>query len=175
MMNKEFLRQRLAAIVMLLIGLAGCSQPDNTEEGNVPLTSGNGLKCLYSSDFYMVHFTAYQNPEVKKQGVNHALPFCEKLPDTGLTYIVIDIIDKDVREMPVGLKIVEVDTQKTQGKSLVIKNVIQEVPPVTPLTGVVSTEVTFDKPGRYAVYVIIGEDVFSDDDVVKIPFLVGGA
>lgn len=163
----------VAAAVLSLIGLSGCSSSGEAEAGIEPQTSGNGLECLYTSDFYMVHFTAYQNPKVKKPGINYFRPFCQKLPDVGSTFVTIDLMDKDVREMPVAMKFVEIDTEKSSGKDLVVKNVVSEGPQEKSPEGVFETNVTFEKPGHYALYVLIGEEVFSDDDIVKIPFEVG--
>jgi hypothetical protein len=172
MIQKGLLKLGAAAIVLALAGLSGCSSSDS-EEGIQPQTSGNGMACLYTSDFYMVHFTAYQNPEVKQLGINYFRPLCQKLPDVGKTFITIDLMDKDVREMPVAMKFVEIDTEKSSGKELVIKRVISEGPQEISAIGVFETNITFEKPGQYALYVLIGEEIFSDDDIVKIPFEVG--
>ncbi len=172
MTQKGLLKLTTAAVVSSLIGLSGCTSSDS-EAGIAPQTSGNGMECLYTSDFYMVHFTAYQNPKVKKPGVNYFRPLCQKLPDVGSTFVTIDLMDKDVREMPVAMRFVELDTEKSEGKNLVVKNVISEGPQQTSKFGVFETEVNFEEPGHYALYVLIGEEVFSDDDIVKIPFEVG--
>ncbi|RLA18283.1 MAG: hypothetical protein DRQ61_12315 [Gammaproteobacteria bacterium] len=174
MIKEGLFKLGTAAAVLLLIALSGCSSSEPEAEAGIEAqTSGNGMECLYTSDFYMVHFTAYQNPEVKKPGINYFRPFCQKLPDVGPTFVTIDLMDKDVREMPVAMKFVEIDTEKSSGKTLVVKKVISEGAQEISALGVFETNVAFDKPGHYALYVLIGEEIFSDDDIVKIPFEVG--
>jgi len=66
--------------------------------------------CMYSNDYYVVNFAAYQlDPNLAKD--NKSLPEaeCTDIPTTGNTQISIDLLDLDVRKKPVALKILSED------------------------------------------------------------------
>ena len=53
----------------------------------------------------MVHLSAYQPQfEVSAQ-------YCMEIPQVGVTYLVVDLVDQALREMPVGMKIVKGDSE----------------------------------------------------------------
>lgn len=131
----------------------------------------SGMKCLISTDFYIVHFTAFQPKEGETDPKERFRPYCRELPEIGKSYLTVDLVDQDARQMPVGLRLVEEEIGAEPNEVKQVRTLL-EVPGKVYNTGVVSTEATFDKPGRYALLVDIGEAV-AEEDTVRIPLRVG--
>lgn len=105
------------------------------------------LSCVAEKGLYTVHFGAYQ----AKQGVPGAPerefdPYCKDVPKTGKTTLVFDLMNRELREMPLAVRVVEA----TNGPE---PRTVLYVPPITYANGVVTTEATFDKPGTYTAIV----------------------
>ena len=86
-----------------------------------------------------VHFNAYQPQyELKAQ-------YCTDIPKTGETFLVVDLVDPALRNMPVGLRIVKgIDGTEAQ--------TVADWRPSHHPTGVVSGETTLDE-GLYRVII----------------------
>lgn len=111
---------------------------------------------------YNMHFVGYQ------PGLTGAKEFCEDIPATGPTTVVMDAIDGELREMPIEVRIVP-DTG--DGRDRDAPPVIHLPPKVYP-GGSVSFEYTFDKPAKFVGYVIGGE---RGEHVARFPFSVGAS
>lgn len=109
---------------------------------------------------YNMHFVGYQ------PGLTGAKEFCEDIPATGPTTVVMDAIDGELREMPIEVRIVP-DTG--DGRDRDAQPVIHVPAKVYP-GGSVSFEHTFEKPGKFVGYVIGGE---RGEHVARFPFSVG--
>lgn len=107
--------------------------------------------CMYSNDYFIVNFSAYQVDKNAKLKQAPALE-CIDLPKTGTTQIAIDMLDLDVRKKPVGMKILSAEGQ-----------IIHETPMAVPKNGVLSTEVNFKQAGRYRIVIAV------NDEDLKIP------
>ena len=125
--------------------------------------------CIYSSDFYIVRFSAYYDPAQQVSDVDYLQRYCQVLPDTGPLIVVIDLMDKDVREIPVKVKFVKLNESSAKGKHALI---IDETAYETPTTGFIKNKVRFSNAGEYAAYVEIGEKKSLDYDVLVIPFTI---
>jgi len=86
-----------------------------------------------------VHFNAYQPQyELKAQ-------YCTDIPKTGETFLVVDLVDPALRDMPVGLQIVKgIDGTEAQ--------TVADWRPSHHPAGVVSGETTLDE-GLYRVII----------------------
>ena len=86
-----------------------------------------------------VHFNAYQPQyELKAQ-------YCTDIPKTGETFLVVDLVDPALRDVPVGLRIVKgIDGAEAQ--------TVADWRPSHHPTGVVSGETTLDE-GLYRVII----------------------
>ena len=86
-----------------------------------------------------VHFNAYQpQHELKAQ-------YCTDIPKTGETFLVVDLVDPALRNVPVGLRIVKgIDGKETQ--------TVADWRPSYHPAGVVSGETTLDQ-GLYRVII----------------------
>lgn len=109
---------------------------------------------------YNMHFVGYQ------PGFSGAKEFCEDIPATGQTTVVMDAIDPELREMPIEVRIVQ-DTG--DGRDRDAPPVFHLLPKLYP-GGSVAFEYTFEKAGNYVGYVIGGE---RGEHVARFPFSVG--
>jgi len=129
------------------------------------------LTCLITTDFYIVHLTAYQEPKKDSDEKRHKFkPFCQELPDIGPSFLAIDFIDRDLRQMPIGMRVVE---QKENAESGEMEDgaTIADSPAQIYKTGVTQIQVDFPKPGKYALIVSVGDDMFAEK--INIPLRVG--
>jgi len=129
-------------------------------------------RCIHSSDYYIVRFSAYYDPAQQASGVDYLQRFCQTVPDTGPLIVVIDLMDKDVRAMPVKVKFVKLNDNRTKGTDT---STIHESAYKKPTTGFIKNKVRFLNAGNYAAYVEIGEKNSQDYDVVVIPFRISSA
>ncbi|MGH8607701.1 MAG: hypothetical protein ACREX9_09840 [Gammaproteobacteria bacterium] len=130
------------------------------------------LSCLITTDFYIVHFTAFQPRAGETDPKKMFRPYCQDLPEASRAYLTVDLVDQDVRKMPVGLKLVEEAQGAENGQLEPQKRMLVEVPSKVYKYGVVETQADFDKPGRYALLVTIGEAV-AEENTIRIPLRVG--
>lgn len=107
---------------------------------------------------YYMHFTGYQ----VRPG-SPSTEFCEDIPATGKTIIVLDAIDQPLRHMPVKVQIMS-DT--AEGSDYTVVELPQKIYPA----GTVSLEYTFERPGRFVGLVTAGEN---GEFVSRFPFSVG--
>ena len=88
-----------------------------------------------------VHFSSYQPQyEIKAQ-------YCTDIPKTGETFLVVDLVDPALRNVPVGLRIV-----KGGGSNEAEAQTVADWRPSHHPTGVVSGETTLDE-GLYRVII----------------------
>ncbi len=130
------------------------------------------LACLITTDFYIVHLTAYQPPKKdSKTKKRHTFErFCQELPEHGNSFLAIDFIDRDLRKMPIGMSVIKLK-ENPEGGEMIDGKVLAEIPPQIYKTGVSQIQVDFPKPGHYALIATVGDDMFADK--IRIPLRVG--
>ena len=167
--------------LLLVTGLlAGCDQNKLGTQPQIP--DLNSVGCLITNDFYAVHLSVYVKPSTAKQegGDRAALlkPYCQELPDTGKAFFAADLIDRDIRKTPIGIRVVELElvgTDESKPEDFKEVRTLTEVAPKMYTKGVVEAQADIDKNGYYAMYLLIGgEEAISDEDKMRIPFHVGG-
>ena len=99
--------------------------------------------CMRRAGDSMVHLSAYQ-PQLEPKA-----HYCTEIPSGGETFLVIDLVDQALRDMPVGIRIVR-GTSETDETIKIIK-------PIHHPDGVVGEKVYLDQ-GHYTV-IIKGEGV----------------
>jgi hypothetical protein len=129
------------------------------------------LECLITTDFYIVHLTSYQEPKDADSKRHKFKPFCQELPEHGPSFLAIDFIDRDLRKMPIGMRVVEEIESAEDGGEMIDGATIAEIPAQLYKTGVAQIQADFPKPGRYALIVTVGDDMFADK--IRIPLRVG--
>lgn len=135
----------------------------------------NSVGCLITNDFYAVHFSAY----LKSAGGNDrdALlrPYCQNIPGVGKAFFAADLIDRDIRKTPIGVRVVEVQKTGSKPDDFTELRTIAEFPAKLYPRGVVEAQADIDKNGDYVLVLIVGgEDALAEEDKLKIPFTVGG-
>ena len=91
--------------------------------------------CVQKSGPWSVHFTIYE-PEL-----NPAAEYCADIPKAGPMIVVFDIVDLEMRKVPLDIAIVRGEGSKQE----TLHHVAAKAYP----NGVVNTEVSLSGPGRY--------------------------
>ena len=167
-----------AALVSLIIGFAIVhSLNPNREETHTaqdkPELFEFALECVYGSEPYVVHFSAYQRPDAKVAGVNYKRAFCSELPGPGATLITLDFLDEGIRERSVALKFIHHDQATPSSEELSSSLIINESFHNGIPRGFIQSRLDLSKVGLYTLVIEIGGGVVSDNEIVKIPFKVG--
>jgi hypothetical protein len=112
---------------------------------------------------YLMHFTGFQ-----PQG-DYSREFCEDIPATGPTIIVLDFIDDALRDMPTEVRII-----KASGSEADIERVtVFRLPPKIYAAGSLALDYTFADAGDYVGLVSVGEG--DRKMVARFPFAVGSS
>ena len=114
---------------------------------------------------YQMHFAGYQPHDAKS--LKRYSEFCEDIPVSGPIYVVLDLIDPELRAMPISVQVLEDRGPNNDN----IAPVVFEVPPKSHPTGSLSYRHTFDKPGNFVGLVIAGSG--ADRVVARFSFSVG--
>ena len=133
--------------------------------------SGSNMSCLKGNDFYAVHFSAFQ-PGRQKGERSDFTKYCEQIPAVGATYLSIDLLDRDVRKVPVSLRVVEEEFNEDDGRPPKELRTVAEIPAKVYNNGTADIQANITQPGHYALIATIGEDAISEDDHLRIPFTV---
>jgi hypothetical protein len=112
---------------------------------------------------YFMHFVGYQpeSPRGPKE-------FCEDIPETGHTVVVLDYLSDELRDMPAEVRIVRDTGSLTDLDAITVLH----LPPKLYPSGSLNFEMDFKEPGRFVGLVIVGERERSS---TQFPFSVGRA
>lgn len=116
--------------------------------------------CKLTIGPYMMHFTGYQPEQTQ------AKQFCEDIPGTGNTVVVLDYIEPELRSLPLELRIIK-DTGSEENIETIT---VLHLPPKVYSSGSVDFQFNFDKPGKFVGLVTVGE---KQEHVSRFPFSVG--
>lgn len=156
----------LACMVWLL--LAG-----QTLAGGAVMLADN--PCLIRVGFYDVHFTAYQPETRGDEG------FCEALPDTGETLLVLDYLHDSLREVPVELRVIRDATELGRFARLedvralgdLSEHTVFHRPGVVEPDGSYQATHGFTEPGSYLAIITAGHPTEDKRYTAVLPFTVG--
>lgn len=109
---------------------------------------------------FNMHFVGYQ-PDV-----NGNREFCEDIPRTGRTIVVLDAIEPELRSLPIEVRIV----RDTGDESRLDTITVLHLPPKAYPAGSVPMEMQFDQPGRFVGLVTAGD---KGQYASRFPFSVG--
>ena len=171
-MAKQALSWSSLFLVLSLFGLSSVEAANNTRNNDGRTNySGASMKCLVANDFYAVHFSAMQIGRQSGEPSDY-MKYCQEIPVTGLTFLTLDMLDRDVRSLPIALKVVqeELDANGVPNN----QKVLVEVSAKIYKNGTVDTKYEFTQPGHYAVIAEFGEPdgLVTEDDRLRIPFTV---
>ncbi len=116
--------------------------------------------CKLTVGPYMMHFTGYQPSKTKET------QFCEDIPATGDTVVVLDYIEQELRPLPTEVRIIR-DTGSEENLEAIT---VLHLPPKVYPNGSVNFEYNFEKPGKFVGLVTVGE---KQEYVSRFPFSVG--
>jgi hypothetical protein len=95
--------------------------------------------CLRKMGESAVHFSAYQPQyELKNQ-------YCTEIPQEGDTFLVVDLVDPELRSEPVGMRVVK-GNRKNESEG----EIVADIRPISHPDGVLRSEVRLDE-GLYTV------------------------
>ena len=137
-MIKQAIRASATAFILMMslhTGVAGAHGNVAMEQDSCMRRAGGGS---------MIHMSVYQ-PTIEPSA-----HYCTEIPNVGETYLVIDLVDKALRDMPVGIRIVK-------GTGDADSETIKTVKPAFYKSGSLSQKVYLEQ-GRYTV-IIKGEAV----------------
>jgi hypothetical protein len=147
--------RRLAFFTLRAVGLVALAAPAlASAHGGVSIEND---MCKLRVGPYTMHFTGYQPlsaPEVE---------FCEDIPATGQTIIVLDYIDGKLRDLPVEVRIVRDSGDESNLDAVTVFHKPAALYP----RGNLVVDHTFPEPGRFVGIVTVG------DYVSRFPFAVG--
>ncbi len=121
--------------------------------------------CVLKVGRYVVHFAGYQ--PLDKKDMSRLTEFCEDIPAVGKTFVVLDLVDPELRKMPIAVRVVQ-DLGPTNEEA---GPVVFEMPKESHPTGTFSYNYTFDKPGKFVGVITAGAD--TDEITARFPFSVG--
>ena len=125
----------IGALGLLLVAVL--SHPDIAVAHGT--TSGEDDPCIRQVGERVVHFNAYQPQyQVKDQ-------YCTDIPQSGDTFLVVDLVDPALRNEPVGMRIV-----KGNGSKETDDQIVADIRPSTHPDGILRGEVKLDE-GLYTV------------------------
>lgn len=116
--------------------------------------------CKLTVGPYMMHFTGYQPTSTQEK------QFCEDIPATGETVVVLDYIEQELRGLPTEVRIIR-DTGSENNLDAIT---ILHLPPKVYPNGSINFTYTFEQPGKFVGIVTVGED---PKYVSRFPFSVG--
>ena len=153
------LRHRLCALALLVLA-AGRA------EAHGGLSIDDDLCKLRVGPFNM-HFTGYQ-PQA-----NGNREFCEDIPATGPTIVVMDALEPDLRRLPIEVRIIREPADPNAGNlsgAALDALTVLHLPARVYETGSVPMQYSFSSPGRFVGLVHAGAN---GEYVSRFPFSVG--
>lgn len=150
---RQLNRRRIAACWLAVI----CIPTSGQAHGGLTMDKD---VCKLQVGKYQMHFNGYQ-PD--SQGAEQ---FCEDIPSTGRTVIVLDFIDDDLRKLPIDVRVIR-DTGAVEN---VEKETVFHVEPRRYPTGSLSFSYDFKEAGNFVG--LVSADG-SNGHVARFPFSVG--
>ncbi|MBH0202394.1 MAG: hypothetical protein HP496_08895 [Nitrospira sp.] len=127
-------------LLILAVVLGTVSGPSTAAaHGNVSIEDDI---CVRRIGGNMVHFSAYQ-PQIEPKA-----QYCTEIPDVGDTFLVVDLVDPSLRNMPVGVKIIQGVNENEQDEA----KTVAYWKPISHPDGIVRGEAKLEK-GLYKLII----------------------
>lgn len=166
----------LCALCFSALLLTGCEQLGLASKKSSPVGNRPDLDCIIANDFYAVHFSAYIQPDKDDKSADPKaafVPYCQKIPRAGKMFFTADLIDRDIRSTPIGIRLVEVEkTGEPAPNDLRELRTVAQISSKFYPRGAVEAQAEIDKNGDYVLYLLIGE-AQEEDDQFRIALEVG--
>ncbi len=118
-------------------------------------------RCKLRVGKYVMHFVGYQ-PE----SASGPREFCEDIPETGRTIVVLDYLNDELRDLPTEVRIIKDTGSQAQLEDITVLH----IPPKLYASGSLNFELNFQEPGKFVGLVTVGS---TDKLVSRFPFSVG--
>ena len=131
--------------------------------------------CILKAGPYIMHFTGFQPEQSQSE------EFCEDIPDVGGAIIVLDYVDKQLRDMAVDFRIIKdvnnigntATLDDLGGYSDIEQNTVYYLPSELRRTGSFNVEYNFAEPGRFIGMVRVDDIPNGKEYTSVFPFSVG--
>ena len=154
-MSLQLLKSAGLCFLMLAIGVIFSSQAQ--AHGGLALAED---MCKLRVGPYNMHFTGYQPDNTRNK------EFCEDIPATGRTVVVLDYMEDALRPLPTEVRVIK-DTGSEQDLQAIT---VLHLPPKVYPNGTVNFEYNFDQPGKFVGLVTVGD---KQELVSRFPFSLG--
>lgn len=165
-----------AAALFCALLLSGCDKLGFGAKQSNALGNRPDLDCIIANDFYAVHFSAYLQPDKDDKNTDPKaafVPYCQQVPRAGKMFFTADLIDRDIRATPIGIRLVEVEkTGRKAPDDIREIRTVAEIPSKLYPRGAVEAQADIDKNGDYVLYFLIG-DAIEEDDKFRVALEVG--
>jgi len=116
--------------------------------------------CKLTVGPYMMHFTGYQPGNTQQK------QFCEDIPGTGQTVVVLDYIEQELRTLPTEVRIIKDTGSEDNLDAITVLHLPAKVYP----NGSIDFMYTFEQPGKFVGMVTVGD---KQQHISRFPFSVG--
>ena len=116
--------------------------------------------CVLHVGPYKMYFASYQ-PDTY-----YDRKFCQELPGTGNSVLVLDFVEQELRSIPVEVRVIQDTGSEDNLEAVTVTHFPAKVYP----TGSIDVKYNFDKPGKFVGLVSIGD---KQEHVSRFPFSVG--
>jgi len=152
-MSRQFLLRTLMCSLFLLIAAP------------FPVLAQHGHElaadtCVLHAGPYKMYFASYQPDTFYDR------KFCQELPGTGNSVLVLDFVEQELRSMPVEVRIIRDTGSEDNLEAVTVTHFPAKVYPA----GSIDVKYNFDKPGKFVGLVSIGE---KREHVSRFSFSVG--
>ena len=154
-MSVQFLKPAGLCLLVLAIGVSLSTQAH--AHGGLALAED---MCRLTVGPYNMHFTGYQPDNTRNK------EFCEDIPATGRTVVVLDYMDDALRPLPTEVRVIRDTGSEQDIQAVTVLHLPAKVYPA----GTVNFEYNFDKPGKYIGLVTVGG---TPEHISRFPFSVG--
>ena len=152
-MSLKFLKPACVCFLMLAIGVPLSAQAQHFHELDKNF-------CILKLGPYGMHLTEYQPDSSARQEL------CGDLPSTGRTVLVLDYIERELRSLPVEVRVIR-DTGSEQDLQAIT---VLHLPPKVYPGGFINFEYSFDRPGNFIGVVTVGG---KQELISRFPISVG--
>lgn len=116
--------------------------------------------CVLHVGPYKMYFNGYQPEAYYDQ------QFCQEIPGTGNTVLVFDYVERELRAIPVEVRIIRDTGSEDNLESITVVHLPAKVYP----TGSIDVKYNFDKPGKFVGLVAIGD---KQEHLSRLRFSIG--
>lgn len=155
-MAVQFLKPIGLCVLMLVIGAPFFSTQAHAHGG---LALADDM-CRLTIGPYNMHFTGYQPDSTRNK------EFCEDIPATGRTVVVLDYMEDALRPLPTEVRIIK-DTGSEQDLQAIT---VLHLPPKVYTGGFINFEHSFSQPGKFIGVITVGG---KEEHVARFPISVG--